>query len=116
MSTITPIRVPVCNSDGMIVDRADPSRVRRLALAPNATVVRKRATGARRKAGERGEIVRILLASDGDESLEDSMRGNPRSYSNKNIAIDNPANVWRLKPIPSSTLDIFRAVTLDPAA
>ena len=116
MSTTTPIRIPVCNADGMIVDRADPARVRRLALAPNATVVRRRPTGIRRQLRQPGEIVRILLASTADDSLENSLRGNPRSYSHNHETLENPEKVWTLKRIPGAAADIFRAVINDLAA
>ena len=122
MATITPIRIPVCDADGVIVERVDAARARRLALAPNATVVRKK----------RGPIVRILLASTApDDYLENAMRGNPLTYSHKHEkasdpeittwakSVDenaNPEKVWCLKRIPTSTADIFRAVITDLAA
>jgi hypothetical protein len=111
MCTVTPIRgIPVCNADGVIVDRVDSARARRLALAPNATVVRKRrGSGA-------GAVVRILLGSTSDDSLADSLHGNPRSYSHNHETDTNPEKVWTLKRIPSDTADIFGAVVLDCAA
>jgi hypothetical protein len=113
MSTVTPIRIPVCNSDGLIVDRADRPRARRLALAPNATVVRKRVTGANRRKGQRGEIVRIVLGNLGDDVMLDGRRGNPAKYSFNTETETNPEKVWCLKRIPTSTADLFGAVVND---
>ena len=107
MSTLA--SVPVCDSDGVIIERADQSRARRLALAPNATVVRE----SKRKGGA---IVRILLASQPDDYLELAIRGNPRKYFHKHETETNIQNVWTLKRIPTSCADIFGAVVNDLAA
>jgi hypothetical protein len=109
MANIVSIRVPVCNAEGLIVERADASRVRILEAASNATVVRK---GIRKGGG----IVRIVLGSAGDDSLRDARQGNPLTYSHNKDTEDNPVNVWTLKRLPSSTADIFRAVLNDVAA
>jgi hypothetical protein len=104
MSTTAPKRIPLCDGDDNIIERIDGARARRMALAPNATVVRKR---------KGGEIVRILLASTADDSLEDAMYGNPRAMSHNRETATNPEKVWTLKRIPDSTADLFRAVVLD---
>jgi hypothetical protein len=106
MATLAFIRIPVCNADGVIIERVDPARARCLSAASNATVVRKRG----------GNVVRIMLASTADDSLEVAMRGNPRSYSHNHEAIDNPEKCWTLKRIPACTAKIFDAVILDCAA
>ncbi len=116
MSTIASVRIPVYDSEGVIIDRVEGPRARRLALAPNATVVRKRLTGALRRRGQRGEIVRILLKSDGDETMEYSRHGNARSYSHNHETETNPENCWTLKRIPTETADIFRTVVNELAA
>ena len=116
MGTVTSIRIPVCNEEGVIVERCDPARARRLAAAPNATVVRKRVRGSLRRFGQRGEIVRIILDSAGDDSHQKRQHGNPRSYSHNHETDTNPENVWTLKRIPSESADIFTAVVDELAA
>jgi hypothetical protein len=106
MNTPAPCRIPVCNPAGVIIERIDSSRARRLAAAPNAIAVRKR----------KGEIVRILLQSHGDDSLEYSTRGNPRSYSHNHATETNPENCWTLKYIPSQAADLFDTVITELAA
>jgi len=102
MNTVASTRIPVCNGEGVIVERVgqDSVRARRLAEAPNATVVRKR----------RGPIVRILLKSVADNSGETSLRGNPRAMSHDHETDVNPRNVWILKHIVSSAADLFDTV------
>jgi hypothetical protein len=130
MSILAPVRVPVCNADGVIIERAGRSRLARLAYAPNSTVVRR----PRRKGGG---IVRVLLQDVGNDSMEDSRRNSSRVLSHQHETNVNPARVWTLKHIadsaadlfdtvvneqctpkriPSLTADIFRAVILDLAA
>src|ERR1019366_9197383 len=104
MSTITSDRIPVCDADGVIVERADPSRVRRLMLAPNVTAIRK---GIRKGPSECREIVRIMLGSESprqflaaseiDEQLDPSKRANARAMSHDHETKDNPEKVWTLK-------------------
>jgi hypothetical protein len=109
MSTTAPVRIPVCNSDEVIIDRVCLSRASRIALAPNARVVR---FGHSRKR-KRGEIARIVLREVGDCSLDDSMYGNPRAYSHKRETETNPENCWTLKRIPTDTAALFDTAVLD---
>ena len=113
MSTVTPIRIPVCNSDGLIVDRADRPRARRLALAPNATVVRKRVTGANRRKGQRGEIVRIVLGNLGDDVMLDGRRGNPRKYTFLDTSDLMPRGVHSLRHLATATAPLYRLAVTD---
>lgn len=100
MCKIVPIRIPVCNCDGVIVERVDRARARRLAMAINATVVRKR----------NGEIVRINMGATSDDSLEDSLHGNPLKYSHNHETETNPEKVWTIKRIPAKVQCIFQEV------
>jgi len=108
-------RIPVCDAEGTIVDRADRVRAERLALAPNATAVRRRATGSARKRGALGDIVRILLACkvDADEPYVCSVLANSQSYSHNRETKTNPEKVWTLKRIPASTQDLFLNVVAE---
>lgn len=115
MNTTSSARIDVFNEDGVIIERVDASRARRLILASNATVAR---FGHRRDGNRRGQIARILLASTADDSLEDQVMGNPKVYFHNHVVntIDwtgNPENCWTLKKIPSSTADLFDTVVKD---
>lgn len=94
------MRIPVCNSEGVIIERVDESRARRVVQAPNARIVKKR----------KGGVVRIILESVGDDAEELSLHANPRSYSHRHETDSNVENCWTLKRIPTSTADIFGAV------
>ena len=110
MPTTTPIHIlgiPVCNADGVLVERADPARARHLALAPNATVVRKR-----RGAGA-GAVVRILLASAGDDSRVKKLNGNPRRYTYLECSELMPEGVHTLRRLPKSTAGLYRLSVTD---
>jgi len=109
MSTSAPEKIPVCNTEGRIIERVAIGSPRAIHLlkAPNATIVRKR---------HRGEPVRILLISQGDESRLKDKFGDPRAYSHRHETETNPENVWTLKRIPTETADIFGAVVNELAA
>jgi len=104
MAKTASIRVPVCNADGVIIERVDQARLMRLARASNADVIRK----GIRKDG----VVRILLKDVGDDSLENSLHGDLRKLTHSHETRTNPPRCLTLKHIPSSTVDIFRAVVL----
>lgn len=100
------MRVPMCNPEGVIIERVDRQRLSRLIHGRNVTPV----YFGHRRGHRRGEIARLLLSSEGDDSLEDSKRGNPRRYSHCAATAENIVNTWTLKRIPSNTASIFRAV------
>jgi len=110
MATITPIRVPVCSADGTIIDRVDPARARRLALAPNATVVRKHQTGVRKC---QSPIVRILLSDDGNDASLNCKVGDPRRYFYLDCSPAMPEGVFSLKYLPQSTASLYRLAVTD---
>jgi hypothetical protein len=88
------------------IERADASRVHRLAAAPNAQAIRRRRDG---------KLVEIQLRAAGDDSNLKGRTGNPRRYSHDLETRDNPARVWALKTIHADAADIFRAVMNDCA-
>ena len=99
MCTVTPIRIPVCDCTGTIVERIDSARARRLSLAKNATVVRGR---------KRGAIVRIMLGSVGDDSAVDAKFGNPKKYTYLDCSERMPQGVHTLRYLPKSTAGLYR--------
>ena len=99
MAEITCIRIPVCSGDGVIIERIDSARARRLSLASNATVVRARKHGA---------IVRIMLGSVGDDSLENAKVGDPRRYTFLDKSDAMPFGVHTLRYLPKSTAGLYR--------
>ena len=103
MST-TPLRIPVCSGDGVIIERIDSARARRLSLAPNARVVRKRKHGA---------IVRIMLAAVGDDSAVDAKHGDPRKYTFLEASPVIPQGVHTLRYLPKSTAGLYRQSVSD---
>jgi hypothetical protein len=104
-----PERIRVFNSDGVIIERVDQSRLAQLIDAPNVTVVRL-------PARKGGGILRLVLNDLGDDSKKDFRRANPRALSHKNETRQNPPRCWTLKRIHSSTAGIFRAVLVDLTA
>jgi len=105
MKTVASIRIPVCNGEGVIVERVDADSVRARVLleAPNATAVRKR----------KGPVVRILLESLADDSDRDSLRGNARATSHDHETDTNPEKVWTLKRVHAEAESIFFSVVND---
>ena len=108
MATITPIRIPVCNCDGTIIERVDPAQARRIALARNATVVRKHQTGVRH-----GRIVRILLSDDGNDDALNPQYGDPRKYTYLFATEAMPMGVHTLRYLHNSTADMYRQSVTD---
>ncbi len=104
---ILPIRIPVCNADGLIVERvADPARIRRLGLAANATVVR-----ASKRSG--GQIVRILMAEKGNDVKLKFLKANPRKYTFLEKSEVMPTGVHTLRHLPSSTRSLYCTAQTD---
>jgi hypothetical protein len=103
MSTPTPIRIPVCNADGVIVERVDAARARRLFFAKNATLVHRR----------NGELVRILLASTGDDTARRFLKANPKKYTFLERSEDMPKGVHTLRHLPDSTQSLYCTVRTD---
>ena len=110
MAIITPIRVPVCNCDGTIIDRVDPARARRLALAPNATVVRQHQSGVRKC---QSPIVRILLSDDGNDEAMNPTFGDPRRYFYLDCSPAMPEGVYSLKHLHRDTAGMYRQSVTD---
>jgi hypothetical protein len=104
MATTTPIRIPVCNSDGVIIERIDFARARRLSTAPNATAVRAR---------KGGTIVRILLGSVGDDSAVKKLQGDPKRYTYLDRSEEMPQGVHTLRRLPTSTRSLYRLSVTD---
>jgi hypothetical protein len=86
------------------IEIADAQRARRLALAPNATAVRRRKDGA---------ICEIHLRGVADDSGHEVNRGNPRRYSTDRATENNPHGVWKLRHLPSETKALYRTAVLD---
>lgn len=89
------------------LELADPSRVRQLAKAPNARLIRRRRDG---------KVVEIQLSAAGDDSARPERHTNPRRYSYDHETDENPSGVWTLKHIPTAARPVFRAVLDDCAA
>ena len=121
MAIITPIRIPVCDSDGLIIDRADAPRARRLALAPNATVVHKRRAcgdfaavcGCRKCSACPRAVVRIVLGNAGDDHALDARYGNPRKYTFQEVVPSCPEGVHSLRHLATETADLYRLAVTD---
>lgn len=103
--------VPVFGFDGRVIELADPSRVRQLAAAENATVVRRRRDN---------RVERIHLLGVSDDSRLVKHRGNPRRYSHDHETVANPPRVWTIRRLGSDDPEaeqfvqrIFRSSVLD---
>jgi hypothetical protein len=73
-----------------LIEFAGPERVRRLAAAPNAKVIRKHKTQ---------EIVAIILEPYGDDSRVHTRSGDPQKLSHNSETADNPRRVWTFKKL-----------------
>jgi hypothetical protein len=122
MAKIVPISIPVVNSDGLIIDRADRARARQLALAPNATVVHKRRAcggefaavcGFRKCSVCPRSVVRIILADIADDSLMEAAHLNPRRYTFLQVVPSCPEGVYSLKHLATETADLYRLAVTD---
>jgi hypothetical protein len=80
-------RIPVM-AGPRCIEFAGPERVRRLLVAPNVRVIRRRKDRA---------VVEIQLAAHGDDSHLPSKRGNPQKLSHQAETDTNPRRVWMLK-------------------
>jgi hypothetical protein len=92
-----------------------PHELARYEAAPNAVVIRERATGA----------TRVLLRNFSDDTNMVVHRGNPRRYSHDHETPSNPQNVWALRRLvwcepdddreaaEQFVRDVFRASVLD---
>jgi hypothetical protein len=88
------------------VDIADESRARRLALAPNATCIRRR---------KDKRLMEIHLRSFGNDCnwQPERPKGNPRRYSHSHGQEDNPNGVWKLRHLPADTAPLYRLSVTD---
>lgn len=82
-------KIPVFSPYGD-VEMADAIRVRQLRNAPNATFVIRR---------KDGRLMRIVLASHGDDFGCRARRGNPQSDVHHAETETNPPRVWTFKHI-----------------
>jgi hypothetical protein len=73
-----------------LIEFAGPERVRRLAAAPNAKVIRKHKTK---------EIVAIILEPYGDDTRVHERNGNPQRLSHNAETAENPRRVWTFKKL-----------------
>jgi hypothetical protein len=73
-----------------LIEFAGPERVRHLAAAPNAKVIRKHKTK---------EIVAIILEPYGDDSHGHERDGNPHRLSHNHEMPDNLRRVWTFKKL-----------------
>lgn len=102
--------VEVYDHAGRLIEKANADRVKRLAAAPNAQIVRKRS----------GQVVQINLKNHGDDSNLVMHRGNPRRYSHDHENVVNPPRVWTMRKLGSNDPqedqyigDIYRLSVLD---
>ena len=73
------------------VEFASPERVRRLLLAPNVRVIRRRKDRA---------VVEIQLAVHGDDTRLPARYGNPQKLSHDSETAENPPRIWTFKKLP----------------
>jgi hypothetical protein len=117
MCTITPIRravsprepapavrIPVRNAENVVIERVDPARARRLALASNATPIFRKRTG---------QLVGIQLADIADDSLEQASFANPRRYTFLQVSEVMPYGVHTLRYLPAKTRDLYCTAQTD---
>jgi hypothetical protein len=106
-ATIKPVRV--CNLDGATINRVDAAAARLLALAPNA----QKEAGGQVVRTRKGEIVRIILGSMGDDSQRKQYQGDPRRYTFLYRSEDLPQGVHTLRHLPKSTAALYVTVRTD---